>query len=98
MNSTQLGAYHELKASSYFLSLGYEVFRNVVSTGPADLVIWKPDTNETLFVDVKTATRFVKSDGTIKYHFDRKSLRYGVKVLLMYEGEVLGFSEEYDAE
>lgn len=94
MQTSQLGAYHELIACSYFIQQGYEVFRNVAPSGPADLVAWLPSTGETIFVDVKTATKYVKADGSISYNWHKSSMKEGIKYLLMYDGEVLGFAEE----
>lgn len=91
MNRNHLGAASELIAAAYLLQQGYEVFRNVSPTGPADLVIWSRETGEMTKVDVKVPVRYVKQDGTIVHHFDRKALREDVKVLLVSEGEVVGF-------
>jgi hypothetical protein len=48
------GAMVELQAAAMFLQAGYEVFVNAAPSGPADLVVWNPDTNETVLIDVKT--------------------------------------------
>lgn len=54
MNSTQTGTLAELAACNWLIEQGYEVFRNVCSTGPFDIVAVKP--GETLYIDVKTAS------------------------------------------
>ena len=91
MNSKHKGAHSELIASAYFLSDGAEVFRNVSQHGPADLVVWYPETNETIFVDVKTARPFVKTDGSVSYNFDKTAIKEGICVLVVNDREVVGF-------
>lgn len=96
MDCCKKGAVSELLAVNYFLSQGFEVFRNIASSGPADLVVWSPRTNETFFVDVKTATRYVKIDGTVRYNYgecQRKPHRF-VKYLLVHDGVVIGFADD----
>lgn len=95
MNCSQKGAVGEMIACNYFISLGYEVFRNVVSSGPADLSVWSPITNELFLVDVKTSTRFVKADGSVSYSCqDKREEGSIVKILMVYSNEVLGFLED----
>lgn len=96
MDCCKKGTYSELIAVNYFLSQGYEVFRNIAPSGPADLVIWSPRTNETVFVDVKTATRYVRADGTVIYNYGDKQRRPRrfVKYLLVHDGIVLGFADD----
>ena len=40
----KVGDISELEVSAHYLREGWEVFRNVSCNGPADIVIWKPDT------------------------------------------------------
>ncbi len=61
------GALNEMKAVVYLMEQGYQVFTNVKGTGPADLVAWCPDTNETLVIDVKTVRIYTKADGSKQY-------------------------------
>jgi len=42
---------------AHYLKEGYEVFRNVSDNGPADLIIWRPETGELHIVDIKTYNR-----------------------------------------
>lgn len=51
MNPVRKGALAELKACSWLIEQGYEVFRNVSPEGPFDLIAVKP--GETIYVDVK---------------------------------------------
>lgn len=55
MDKKHKGAFAELKAASWLLSEGYEVFRNVSQHGSVDIIALKPETKETLLIDVKTA-------------------------------------------
>lgn len=48
------GAVSELKASAWLLEKGYEVFRNVSPFGPVDIIAMDPNTQDIIFVDVKT--------------------------------------------
>jgi len=48
------GDYSELLASAWLLKQGYEVFRNVSSVGPIDIVAVNED--ETILIDVKTCS------------------------------------------
>lgn len=92
MNSKHKGANSELIASVYLLNEGYEVFRNVSAHGPADLVAWNPETNETLYIDVKTATRYIRQDGSSNLAYSKSTVE-GVKTLVVCDGVVEGYSQ-----
>lgn len=66
MNSkNHTGAAAEMLVSAFFLGQGLEVFRNVASSGPIDLVVVNKQTNKTVFVDVKSFRSFyTRVDGT----------------------------------
>jgi hypothetical protein len=66
MNSTNhTGAAGEMLVCAFFLSHGLEVFRNVASSGPIDLIIVNTETNQSVFVDVKSfRSPYVKADGS----------------------------------
>ena len=66
MNSkNHLGAYGEMFVCNYFLENGLEVFRNVASSGPADIVVWNKETDKMLKVDVKCVRDpYLRKDGT----------------------------------
>jgi len=67
MNSkNHLGAYGELYVSNYFLSMGLEVFRNLASSGPVDLVVWNKETDKLVKIDVKCVRDpYTRKDGTL---------------------------------
>lgn len=87
----RIGDINELKAVTWLLEQGYEVFRNVGCTGPIDLVAVKP--GEVLMIDVKTS-KIVEYDGFTYLQpggyktkdRERKAKEYGVKLLHVYEG------------
>lgn len=54
LSRSQIGAISELDVCSHYLRKGYQVFRNVCASGPADIIIWNPETNEIHMIDVKT--------------------------------------------
>jgi hypothetical protein len=66
MNSkNHIGAMGELFASQWFLGQGLEVFLNLPSCGPADLVVWNKESGCLLPVDIKTINRpYTRKDGT----------------------------------
>jgi len=66
MNSTNhTGAAGEMLVCAFFLSQGLEVFRNVASSGPIDLILYNKETNKTILIDVKTLRNpYVKADGS----------------------------------
>lgn len=60
-----VGAAGELFVSQYFLSQGFEVFRNLSPHGPADLFVYNPETNSAIPVDVKSfRSPYTKVDGS----------------------------------
>lgn len=58
MEINKLGDYHELQACAWLMEQGYEVFRNVSSTGPIDIVAIKG--SEVRRSNVRTATLVVE--------------------------------------
>ena len=66
MNSkNHTGAAGEMLVSAFFLSHGLEVFRNVASSGPIDLIVFNKETNQSIPVDVKSVrSPYVKADGS----------------------------------
>jgi Holliday junction resolvase-like predicted endonuclease len=89
MNDTnKKGDHAELLASAWLLEQGYEVFRNVSSTGPIDIVAIKP--GEILQIDVKTCT--ARIDHGVKTlgagMLNKSAKEYDVKRLFVYAGRV----------
>jgi Holliday junction resolvase-like predicted endonuclease len=61
-NSARKGRVRELAAALWLLDQGYEVFDNMIPNGPIDLVALKD--GAALFIDVKTASRSPRVDGS----------------------------------
>ena len=76
MDSKHKGALAELKAASWLLKEGYEVFRNVSQHGAVDLVALDLNTQEILLIDVKTSPI-----GTLKQTLARKTVP-GVRLMV----------------
>ena len=55
----------EYRAIVAFTQAGFEVFHNAHSDGPADLIVW--DRENLFLIDTKTATKYVRADGTVTY-------------------------------
>tara|TARA_Y100000310_G_C20629334_1_gene787714 strand:+ start:642 stop:938 length:297 start_codon:yes stop_codon:yes gene_type:complete len=53
MDCNRKGDLTELEAIVWLLKRGYEVFHNVSSVGPIDIVAVDKHTGETIFIDVK---------------------------------------------
>ena len=49
-----MGDITEHKAEVWLLEQGYEVFRNISATGPADIVIFDSETGEHTKIDIKS--------------------------------------------
>ena len=56
-----IGDVSEHRAIIKFLEQGYEVFKNVSSSGPIDMVLVHHETGEVRLIDVKTTSRRTKS-------------------------------------
>lgn len=69
MNQKHQGTYSELIACNWLLSLGYDVFRNISPHGKADIIAWNPENDESLYIDVKTASIYTSVSGEDRLHF-----------------------------
>jgi len=52
---SRVGDLSEFYSITWLWDQGYEVFPNAGSQGPVDMIAWHPDTEETIFIDVKTS-------------------------------------------
>jgi Holliday junction resolvase-like predicted endonuclease len=75
------GVVSETLATIWLMGQGFEVFRNVKPYGPADIVTWNPATEEYAAIDVKTVRKYIKQDGSVTYHNDKRARRPGVQYL-----------------
>lgn len=76
MDDKHKGALAELKAASWLLSQGYEVFRNVSPFGAVDLISMDPETHELNLIDVKTIP-----NGQVKTKALANRIKPGVRLL-----------------
>lgn len=91
MNKNAKGAAAELIACAWLIGLGYQVFRNVCPSGPADIMIWDPETDEKHVIDVKSFTKiYRRADGAPSMPMDR-NMDISVHMLVVEEGAVVGF-------
>ncbi len=92
----KIGLNSELKAISWLVDQGYEVFRNIAFHGPVDLVVYK-DSKVTL-VDVKTLILDKRPDGDFlfswKAYLTPKQIEMGVRPLFVY-GDTVGWNRDY---
>jgi len=90
------GAAAELIACAWLIGLGYEVFRNVSASGPADMMVWDPETGEKHIIDVKSFTKvYRRLDGAPCVPMDRKK-DPSVHMLVVECGAVVGFWRKRD--
>lgn len=89
MNSTShTGAAGELLVSAFFLSHGLEVFRNVASSGPADIVLQNKD--KFLAVDVKSVRcPYTRKDGTYSLPKVPQFTAEGIAIVVYVHGEAV---------
>lgn len=91
MAKKHLGAQSELLAANYLLDKGYDVFRNVSSSGPGDLIALDTRTGQIRIIDAKSGTRYKSGacNPTVKILNDRQR-RLGVELLVVLpSGEVV---------
>ena len=89
--SNRVGDISELKLVTHYWEKGYEVFRNLGSTGLIDIIVVCPKTKEILLLDVKTPTIKVDNDNiTTIYagHTNEKQRILGVEVVALHNGKV----------
>lgn len=100
MRNKHKGAISELRACTWLLDNGFEVFRNVSQHGIADLVAWKPRSNEFIAVDVKTVNTAISNrvDGTIVLcYLYNKAIADGITLLYVYSDGEISWSKRENA-
>ncbi len=63
MKNSSIGIVSEIKAIAWLLEQDWEVFYNIKPHGPADIMVWNPETDEIKKIDVKTIRHYLKTDG-----------------------------------
>lgn len=72
-NTNRIGDITELDICHYFLEHGFEVFRNVSSSGPVDFVTLDTNTGEITLYDSKTVNPYINKDGKCVVHLTKLS-------------------------
>jgi predicted nucleic acid-binding Zn ribbon protein len=78
ISASRIGDISELEVTAYYLKEGYEVFRNVSSIGPADIVVWNPEDNTMHLIDIKT---YSSNPGNVENFIKKTEKDNGVKVV-----------------
>ena len=89
--TSRTGDITELEVATHFLKQGYEVFRNMGSTGLIDIVIVCPKTKEILLYDVKTTTEYKDKEGVTTVYANtstEEQRKLGVEVVALYKGKI----------
>jgi len=90
-NTKRTGDITEIKAISWLLDQGYEVFKNVSCVGPIDIITYDTKTDEVVFIDVKTRDfKWPSSHTPYKTDFQEEA---GV-VILLYDPKIDMFKWE----
>jgi hypothetical protein len=77
--------------ATHFLKQGYEVFRNMGSTGLIDIVVVCPKTKEILLYDVKTTTKYKDKEGVTTVYANtstEEQRKLGVEVVALHKGKI----------
>ena len=88
---SRTGDITELEVATHFLKQGYEVFRNMGSTGLIDLVVVCPKTREVTLYDVKTLMSRVDKDNVTTLYGIRTSeeqRKLGVEVVGLHKNKL----------
>lgn len=92
-SSKHRGAAGELAACAWLLERGFEVFRNVSSAGPADLVAWHVESGSVYLIDVKARNALYALRGGLGFSFGLRFQRARPEVHFLFVAgkEVVGF-------
>jgi len=85
------GDISELQVATHYLENGYEVFRNLCSTGLIDLVVICPKTKQVFLYDVKTMTEYKRKDNVAHIYANPTSeeqRKFGVETVALYENKI----------
>ena len=91
LSAKRKGDISELQVTTYYLEKGYDVFRNVSSTGIIDLVVFCPKTKNFFLCDVKTMTQYKREDDIINIHTNattEEQRKVGIEVVALYQGKL----------
>ena len=85
------GDISELQVATHYLEKGYEVFRNMGSTGLIDLVVVCPKTKEIFLYDVKTMAVYEDKEGVTTMYANastEEQRKLGVEVVALYKDKI----------
>ena len=91
-NTNRIGDITELDICHHFLEQGFEVFRNVASSGPVDFVTLDTNTGEITLYDIKTVNPYFNKDGECVLHLTKLSdvqRRLGVMLVGKYGDRII---------
>ena len=91
-NTNRIGDITELDICHHFLEQGFEVFRNVASSGPVDFVTLDTNTGEITLYDSKTVNPYFNKDGECVLHLTKLSdvqKRLGVMLVGKYGDRII---------
>jgi hypothetical protein len=77
-----VGYISELKAAVWYMSQGFDVFRNQSAHGKYDLIIHNPLTGELTPIDITTGNYYLKKDGGISITHAPKKKDVNVLVVM----------------
>ena len=89
--SKRRGDISELQVATHYLEKGYEVFRNMGSTGLIDLVVVCPKTKEIFLYDVKTMAVYEDKEGVTTMYANastEEQRKLGVEVVALYKDKI----------
>jgi Holliday junction resolvase-like predicted endonuclease len=90
-NTNRIGDITELKVCSKLLEEGYEVLRNVCSSGIIDIVVFSPISKTTYLIDIKTCNPYHKENGEISYctgSLNERQKEVNIKIAFLLENKV----------
>ena len=93
-DTSRQGDWAEMVAAAWLMGQGYEVYRNLGSTGDADLVCWLD--GDLFRVDVKFTRPYVKKDGTQSITPSIRKIVDDVRYLLVLPDESCMWWEKTD--
>ena len=91
-SAKRIGDITELELCHHFLNSGYEVFRNVSSTGPVDFITLDVNSGQLTMYDSKTANVNTKKDGRKSIYLtniNEKQKELGVNLVSKYKNKIL---------
>ena len=89
--TSRTGDVTELEVATHFLKQGYEVFRNMGSTGLIDIIVVCPKTKEISLYDVKTTTEYKDKEGVTTVYANtstEEQRKLGVEVVALHKGKI----------